>query len=289
MKTEHKFVSPRLLCVRADTSIGECVRIMRESNVGSVVIVSDNTREEVVGIFTERDLLRHIELIQRGRFWDKSVRTVMTKNVVTITADQIPDAARLMLKHRFRHLPVVAEINGTRKLVGVLSMRDLFKTLLERYSRDVLHAVMPVFPDNKLGVPAELGVLSKHAAVNKFLKDTFSATPHVLVRRISPRYLQNQAALISGIYRLKTLVFDIDNLKADRWGPILRQVNSDAATPHVIVLFDPALHDAKERLVLERLGASPKFTVMQKPIDLGALFRKMAELVNGHSFHAALK
>lgn len=281
VKPENKFTKSPLLMARADTSIGECIRIMRENNVGAVIIVTDNAREEVAGIFTERDLLKQIELIQRGRFWDKSIRTVMTKNVTCITAEEIPEAGRIMLKHRFRHLPVVAEVNGAKKLVGVISMRDLFRSMMEEHARDLLRAVLPKFPDNKLGIPTELGVLSKNAAINKFIKDTFSGTPHVVVRRISPRYLQNQATLISGLYRLKSLVFDIDNTRVDHWGPILRQVNSDTAVPHVIILFDPSLHDSRERQLLEKLSGSKKFTVMQKPIDLGVLFKKMGELLNG--------
>jgi CBS domain-containing protein len=38
--------------VRADTSIEDCVRLMRDRSIGALVILSDNIREEIVGIFT---------------------------------------------------------------------------------------------------------------------------------------------------------------------------------------------------------------------------------------------
>ena len=53
----------RVWSVRADLPIAECVRVLRDRSVGALVVLSDNVFEEIVGIFTERDLVKNIELI----------------------------------------------------------------------------------------------------------------------------------------------------------------------------------------------------------------------------------
>lgn len=279
MKSELKLPNSPLITLRADTSIGECVRRMRDARVGAVIIVTDNRHEDLLGMFTERDLLKHVELIHRGQFWDRAVRTVMTKTVRYVTADNLDDAARLMLKYKIRHIPVVQE-NGERKhVIGVFSMRDLFQNLMERYSHDLVSALLPVIPVNHLGIPSKLGVLTRDAALGKFLKDGFSATPHILVKRISPRYMQHQAAMISGLYHLRSLIFDIDNLKFEEWKALLAKIHNDPATPHVIVVYDPEIHAQDAVQLLTTLKGSKKLTILSKPIDLGRLFGRITTLL----------
>lgn len=114
------------LVVRADTPIGECVRVMKERNTGSVLVVSDTERQEPIGIFTERDLVKIIKLVDEGKHLTKPVRTVMTKHVKTIEFSQLHEALDIMLENGIRHLPVVAtDDKGVLRIAGVISMRDL--------------------------------------------------------------------------------------------------------------------------------------------------------------------
>ena len=116
------------LAVKADTPIGECVRLMKEHNVGSVLVISDDEKGDLVGIFTERDLLKMIKIVDEGRHLDKPVRTVMTKKVKTIDYTRIHEALDIMVENGFRHLPVVSTGNdGKVRVAGVISMRDLLK------------------------------------------------------------------------------------------------------------------------------------------------------------------
>ena len=279
MKSELKLPNSPMITARADTSIGECVRRMRDAHVGSVVVVSDDRHEDLLGMFTERDLLKNVELIHRGKFWDRAVRTVMTKTVRYVTSENLDDAARLMLKYKVRHIPVVQENGERRHVIGVFSMRDLFQNLMERYAHDLIKALLPVIPENTIGIPSELGVLTRDAALGKFLKDGFAATPNILIKRISPRYMQNQGAMISGLYHLRSLIFDIDNLKFDEWKSLLAKINADKSTPHVIVVYDPEMHPKDAVHLLTKLKDSKKFTVLSKPIDLGHLFRQISTLL----------
>jgi CBS domain-containing protein len=124
------------LIVRADTSIGDCVHLMKDRNSGSVLVVSDDGQSELIGIFTERDLLRMVKLVDEGHHLTKPVRTVMTKKVKTIELSRLHEALELMVAHGFRHLPVVVkEKDGTVRIEGVISMRDIVRQLVQLNSR----------------------------------------------------------------------------------------------------------------------------------------------------------
>ena len=123
--------------VRADVSIGECIRILRDHSIGALVVLSDDVEENLVGIFTERDLVKNIELVQRGAFWDAPVRTVMTTTLRTITVADLNDAPKIMAKYNIRHLPLVEKKGDRTRVVGVFSMRDIFRVVMENFHYDL--------------------------------------------------------------------------------------------------------------------------------------------------------
>ncbi|MFN7685462.1 MAG: CBS domain-containing protein [Oligoflexia bacterium] len=64
------------LCVSSHTPIADCVRLMRSRDVGSLLVMSTSRPDELVGIFTERDLLKWVDKIQQGGHWEKPVALV---------------------------------------------------------------------------------------------------------------------------------------------------------------------------------------------------------------------
>ncbi len=100
-----------------DAPLARAAELMWRQQTGSVVIVEGG---EIVGIVTERDILRTVAT-------GKDVSTVvvgdiMTHEVIATTSDtSVRDAARTMAQHWIRHLPV---IDGGR-LVGMISQRDV--------------------------------------------------------------------------------------------------------------------------------------------------------------------
>jgi CBS domain-containing protein len=116
------------LTVEPSDTIGEAAEKMHEGDVGAVIVVEDMVR--IVGIITERDLLRAIA--QRARPADARVRQWMTTNPVTIDPDTpIEDAAKIMFDRNFRHLPVVKD----GRPLGIVSLRRLSKTAFESVQR----------------------------------------------------------------------------------------------------------------------------------------------------------
>ncbi len=103
------------------TTVEEAVKLMYREGVGSVIVVSPEGR--VLGIFTERDLVR---LIGEGKPLTSKIGDLMTKDPVTVFEDDtLTKAVTLMAERRIRHLPVV---DRDGRLKGVISARDIAST-----------------------------------------------------------------------------------------------------------------------------------------------------------------
>ena len=112
MRTEFITVAP-------EDTLGEVAEKMTALNVGSVVVKDFGT---LIGILTERDLLK--AMAARVHTSEARVRQWMTVDPVTATADtDVEEAARVMLGHGFRHLPVLDEGGH---VIGVVSLRRVF-------------------------------------------------------------------------------------------------------------------------------------------------------------------
>jgi CBS domain-containing protein len=93
--------------------------VMNEHKIGALVVIDG---DELVGVFTERDVLRRI--VAAGRKPAETlVADVMTEEVVCCTPETtIAEARSCMKNRRIRHLPVV---DGGRHLLGLISIGDL--------------------------------------------------------------------------------------------------------------------------------------------------------------------
>jgi CBS domain-containing protein len=114
----------RVVTVSPDDPVSVAITRMLEENVGSVGVCEG---DRLVGIFTERDVLR---LAGEGsQFAEVNVGDVMTRQLVSLAPDDdILDAARLMGERKIRHLPVLEGEN----LLGVVGIREVVRALVER-------------------------------------------------------------------------------------------------------------------------------------------------------------
>lgn len=95
---------------------------MRAHNVGSVLILNG---DELVGIFTERDLVRAFD---EGAKPEDLVSDFMTRNPIVVNPEEsLESALQKMLAHGIRHLPVVSPEG---RVLGVVSLRDVVEALL---------------------------------------------------------------------------------------------------------------------------------------------------------------
>jgi CBS domain-containing protein len=99
-------------------SVLEASRLMSDRGAGAVLVMDDN---RLVGIFTERDVLRRVVAEQRDPA-GTTLQTVMTTAVLTCTpATELDECRDTMTTRRIRHLPVL----GPDGLCGVISSGDV--------------------------------------------------------------------------------------------------------------------------------------------------------------------
>jgi CBS domain-containing protein len=117
--------------VEPQVSVMDAVTVMAANHVGAVVVVE---KKQLLGIFTERDLMMRVVHEQRDPA-TTLVRDVMTTDVMTVTeACTHDEASTVMTAEHLRHLPI---LDGHGKVLGLLSMRALLEERLEDLSRSV--------------------------------------------------------------------------------------------------------------------------------------------------------
>ena len=110
-------MTKELVTVKSDATVAEAATVMGERKVGSALVIDD---EELVGIFTERDIVR--ALSQDFDAPGHPITHWMTRDPLTISPEMtVKEALDVMLTRGFRHLPVVEG----QMPVGMVSMRDL--------------------------------------------------------------------------------------------------------------------------------------------------------------------
>jgi CBS domain-containing protein len=124
MTTVGEIMTKELISVGSGATVAEAATVMGERKVGSALVVDD---DELVGIFTERDIVR--ALSQDFDAPGHPITHWMTRDPATITPETtVKEALDIMLTRGFRHLPV---LDGSTP-VGMVSMRDLSRATAGR-------------------------------------------------------------------------------------------------------------------------------------------------------------
>jgi CBS domain-containing protein len=125
-----------------ERSVREIAEMMRERNVGSVVLIEE---QRPVGFLTDRDLT--VSVLADGRDLGDHAADHASTPVITANAEmQVEEAAELMVRHGVRRLVIV---DGER-LIGILTLDDIASRtgdheLASQLSARVTRAVMPDF------------------------------------------------------------------------------------------------------------------------------------------------
>lgn len=111
-------------------TIAECIHKMYVEKIGAIAII-DNDR--LVGLFTERDILRKI-YAEHIDTETTPVSKVMTTDVIYAKPETtIEEAMATFTEKRFRHLPVMQD----SKLIGLVSMGDITKWIINNQKSEI--------------------------------------------------------------------------------------------------------------------------------------------------------
>lgn len=107
-----------------DSTVYDALKSMAEHNTGALLVMNG---EDMVGILSERDCVRKVEL-QGKNVKDTKVSEIMTGEVITVNCDQpLEECMTLMMEKGIRHLPVY----DSDKLMGFVSVRDVLREMIE--------------------------------------------------------------------------------------------------------------------------------------------------------------
>jgi CBS domain-containing protein len=106
-------------CIEPDANVMAAIHKMNQNKLGALIVKSGG---QVVGMFTERDVLRRVVGEERDPK-NCTVAEVMSSNVICVgpTTD-IDEISAIMQQRRIRHLPVCDQ---DRDLLGMISIGDL--------------------------------------------------------------------------------------------------------------------------------------------------------------------
>jgi CBS domain-containing protein len=133
-------------CLAPGQTVAEAVALMRQHRVGCVLVCAG---DRVLGLFTERDLLRRV--LAPGRPLTLPLADCLTPHPMVVGPNEpIGVAVRRMQEGGYRHLPVV---DADGRPVGVLSVKRIVHYLSEHFPSTIFN--MPpdpsVFPSEAEG------------------------------------------------------------------------------------------------------------------------------------------
>ena len=112
-----------------EQDIGAILRLMDGNDIGSVVIVKRQDKEQIpVGIITERDIVR--TLGRKAGDLKEPLTTFMSKPIITIQSNSSArEAMQLMDSNHIRRIVVV---DPSGRMVEILTEKDIFREVLKK-------------------------------------------------------------------------------------------------------------------------------------------------------------
>jgi CBS domain-containing protein len=133
----RKIMVEKVRTAKFDDTIQNIALLMNRYQIGCVIIVDDD--DKPLGIITERDMIKRV-ICKAIPPEDARIIDVVSKPLVTASPDmRAGDAAKIMLEHNIKKLPVLDE----GRLVGLVTLTDLVRTegVVEALNGYVLNGV----------------------------------------------------------------------------------------------------------------------------------------------------
>jgi CBS domain-containing protein len=138
--------------IRPDASLDDVVRTLVHFNCGSLVVTEGDSSSPMLGIITERDILRACAA-KCAPLDQLRVGEAMSRDVtVGSPADSVEDTMGTMTNRRIRHLPIIED----DRLVGLISIGDVVKaqhdhlTLENHYLKGYIHGEVDSLTDSSI-------------------------------------------------------------------------------------------------------------------------------------------
>jgi len=131
------------LMVPPTTSLRRVISLMNEQHRGAALVVRE---QRLLGIFTERDAFTRVLPFELD-LDDTTVSILMTPRPDTLPETAtLAQALRMMVRSRYRHLPV---LDGFGRACALVSMHRIVEFVSEAFPKEILNAP----PERQSAVP----------------------------------------------------------------------------------------------------------------------------------------
>lgn len=213
---------------------------------------------EVVGIFTESDLVKNYRFFRKSENWILPIRTKMSTPIISLQFDQISRVAPLMAKKKIRSVPLLTDADSltVENICGVVNAFDLVVSAA-RFEKE----------SNRGRLPVAFLLLSKNRGYAKFLGSLpFGSLTAHMIHVDKPEEFQLHVEALLG----KSAMYFID---ADHFEPetvigLLAIIAKAGLSKRTAVLFDEIFSAEKVALISEtseEIGGD--FNLLRKPLD----------------------
>ena len=125
MSKAKDVMTEETISVKEDTPILEAVELMVKHDISGMPVVEDDLT--LVGVLSEKDVIQLF--YNNAEDEKKTVGDFMTQPPIYFDADDsLKDVCDFLVKNIFRRVPIISK----GKLVGIISVRDVLETVLER-------------------------------------------------------------------------------------------------------------------------------------------------------------
>ena len=126
-------MSRDVICVKEETSMLEAIKVLVENHISGLPVVNDDMT--LTGLLSEKDAV--VLFYESDEAESKTVSDYMTSPAVCFEEDEaLLNVCDFLAKNIFRRVPITS--NG--KLVGIISIRDVLKSVLQLRHQEVVSA-----------------------------------------------------------------------------------------------------------------------------------------------------
>ena len=252
----------------ANATVAEALALMEHYSISGVPIIGDGG--ELAGILTNRDLRFENDRARR-------VNEVMTRDgLITAPVGTTLDQARLLLqRHRVEKLPIV---DGTRKLVGLITLKDIEKRArFPQATKDSKGRLRVAAAVGVSGDADERAAALAAAGVDVLVIDTAHGHSTAVIRMVEKVKARHRVQVVAGNVATAEATAELIAAGADcvkvGMGPgaiCTTRVVAGAGMPQVTAIYDCANTAAKDGIPICADGGITESGDLAKAIGAGA-------------------
>ena len=121
-----KLLKRGCITVSSEEKIKEVAALLAKNSIGAVPVTNKN--EEVIGIVSERDIVRNLNN-RDVDITNEKIAAIMTKSVISVPKTvSSSDLMEIMTENKIRHVVIIED----KELLGIVSIGDVVKRLIEK-------------------------------------------------------------------------------------------------------------------------------------------------------------